>query len=229
MRIIVTTSPRCGSSSDPFLPSFCSSPTTSLRLSSQKASGSRRWFQAPVSGATVEPRAIVTLPGGSPGPPAGPALSAMEGWPLEDEGPRPIVTFFQPRVSQVLVLQGLFSGSEIAARRFLPKSHLSTVIIRDNTSVQRVQDIKLRHIEDSQKKVGGFFDQMKKKFVHDQQTKMTRWKKQYGHYQRMLEQIDQRAQRRLTISNIIVVEQKRSSLSGWNPTLKPERPKQRLK
>ncbi|XP_053861950.1 uncharacterized protein C5orf52 homolog isoform X1 [Malaclemys terrapin pileata] len=60
----------------------------------------------------------------------------------EQKVSRPRVTFFQPRVNQVLVLFSLFNGSEVAVKRFLPKSHLSTVIIRDNTSVQRIQEIK---------------------------------------------------------------------------------------
>ncbi|XP_061458364.1 uncharacterized protein C5orf52 homolog isoform X2 [Rhineura floridana] len=133
-----------------------------------------------------------------------------------EDVPPPQVTFFQPHVGQVLVLFSLFSGGESTLKRFLPKSHLSKVIIRDNTSVQRVQEIKLRHIEDSKRKVGSLCDQMKKKFVHDQQKKMTRWKNQYSRYQRMLEQIDQRAMLKAgTSSSALVEPQKSKSFLGW--------------
>ncbi|XP_042297820.1 uncharacterized protein C5orf52 homolog [Sceloporus undulatus] len=128
------------------------------------------------------------------------------------EGRRPIVTSFQPRVQPELVLFSLFNSGESALRRFLPKSHLSKVIIQDNTSVQRVQEIKLKHIEASKKKVGSMFDQMKKKFLHDQQKKMDRWKKEFHHYQLMLEQIDQRAAMKQSRVTFPVVEVQRSFL-----------------
>lgn len=83
---------------------------------------------------------------------------------------RPRVTFFQPRGSPVIavfrsapprpaparapgrartsrllrpVSCSVFAGSEAAARRFLPKSRISTVIIRDNASAQRLQDLEV--------------------------------------------------------------------------------------
>nr|XP_056715023.1 uncharacterized protein C5orf52 homolog [Euleptes europaea] len=111
----------------------------------------------------------------------------------KDWGPRPVVTFFQPRSDQELVLFSLFGGSETALKRFLPKSHVPNVIIHDNTSVQRIQEIKVRDLDNSQRKIGNHYEHMKKKFLHDQQSKMNRWKKQYSRYQRMLERIDQRA------------------------------------
>ncbi|XP_033030682.1 uncharacterized protein C5orf52 homolog [Lacerta agilis] len=141
---------------------------------------------------------------------------AMEAGRPEDAPPA-VVTFFQPHVGgQVLVLFSLISGSEAVLKRFLPKSHLSKVIIRDNISVQRVHEIKLKHIEESKRKMGNLFDQMMKKFVHDQQKKMNRWKKQYGHYQRMLERIDQRAMLKAHTSNFALPElTKGKDVTGW--------------
>uniref|UniRef100_H9GFL3 Uncharacterized protein n=1 Tax=Anolis carolinensis TaxID=28377 RepID=H9GFL3_ANOCA len=72
-------------------------------------------------------------------------------------------------------LCSLFHTGESAVKRFLPKSHLSKVIIQDNASVQRVQDIKV-----SKRKVGSMLDHMKKTFLHDQQKKMARWRKEAG-------------------------------------------------
>ncbi|XP_026577997.1 uncharacterized protein C5orf52 homolog [Pseudonaja textilis] len=107
------------------------------------------------------------------------------------EAPQPVVTFFQPRDHQVLVLY-----SEAALKRFLPKSHLAKVIIQDNVSVQRVQDIKKQQIERRKKKAENLFDQMKRRFLQNQQKKTFRWKKEYDYYQKMLEEIDQRNQMR---------------------------------
>uniref|UniRef100_A0A674IAP7 Uncharacterized protein n=1 Tax=Terrapene triunguis TaxID=2587831 RepID=A0A674IAP7_9SAUR len=72
----------------------------------------------------------------------------------------------------------LFNGSEMAVKRFLPKSHLSTVIIRDNTSVQRIQEIKVNHLEETRIKTSHFYEHLKKKFTSDQQKKISRWKKE---------------------------------------------------
>uniref|UniRef100_A0A8D2JD45 Uncharacterized protein n=1 Tax=Varanus komodoensis TaxID=61221 RepID=A0A8D2JD45_VARKO len=98
----------------------------------------------------------------------------------EDRGRGGAVPATDPERCSSACRSGEVVGSFESNQRFLPKSHLSKVIIHDNTSVQRVQDIKVRlNIEDSKKKVSIFFDQMKKKFVRDQQKKMTRWKKEY--------------------------------------------------
>nr|XP_034954703.1 uncharacterized protein C5orf52 homolog [Zootoca vivipara] len=148
---------------------------------------------------------------------------AMEAVRPEDAPPA-VVTFFQPHVGgQVLVLFSLISGSEAVLKRFLPKSHLSKVIIRDNISVQRVHEVKLKHIEDSKRKMGNLFDQMMKKFSHDQQKKMNRWKKEYGHYQRMLEKIDQRALLKAHTSNFTLPElTKAKEGTGWRNLSLPQ-------
>ncbi|XP_060105324.1 uncharacterized protein C5orf52 homolog [Heteronotia binoei] len=136
------------------------------------------------------------------------------------DGPRPVVTFFQPRSSQELVLFSLLAGSEAVIRRFLPKSHVSNVIIRDNTSVQRVQEIKLRHLDNSKKKVGSYCEHMKKKFLHDQKTKVNRWKKQYSRYQRMLEKIDQRAMQDVLPTSLLLLNAHKSSAQLQKSILK---------
>ncbi|XP_020656450.2 uncharacterized protein C5orf52 homolog [Pogona vitticeps] len=128
------------------------------------------------------------------------------------DAPRPVVTFFQPRSQEAV---GLYSSIKTPLWKFLPKSNLSKVIIRDNTILQRVQEIKVKHIEESKTKVGNMYDQMKKKFMHDQEKKMTRWKNEYARYQRMLEQIDQRA---LMKKRTSALEPQVSSFTMWKKT-----------
>ncbi|XP_074869336.1 uncharacterized protein C5orf52 homolog [Carettochelys insculpta] len=106
--------------------------------------------------------------------------------------PRPRVTFCQPRVNHVLVLFSLFNGSEMAVKRFLPKSHLSTVIIRDNTSVQRIQEIEVNRLEETRKKTSHFYEHLKKKFMSDQQKKMSRWKKESDKFGKIVQLTSQR-------------------------------------
>nr|XP_060641307.1 uncharacterized protein C5orf52 homolog [Anolis sagrei ordinatus] len=113
------------------------------------------------------------------------------------------------------LLCSLFHKGESAIKRFLPKSHLSKVIIQDNASVQRVQDIKLQHLEDSKRKVGSMLDHMRKTFLHDQQKKMARWRKEYQHYQRMLEKIDQRAQATENLHSFPAPEPAKALFGEW--------------
>nr|KAF6282060.1 hypothetical protein mMyoMyo1_001879 [Myotis myotis] len=56
-------------------------------------------------------------------------------------GTQPQICFLQPRTSQPLVLFSLMNSSEAAVTKFLPKSHLSRVIIRDNLSAQRIYEL----------------------------------------------------------------------------------------
>ncbi|XP_077163913.1 uncharacterized protein C5orf52 homolog [Paroedura picta] len=141
----------------------------------------------------------------------------------KDNVPLPVVTFFQPQASQEPLLFSLFTGNEVALRRFLPKSHISNVIIRDNTSVQRVQEIKLKHLDNSKRKVGNYFEHMKKSFLHDQQNKMNRWKQQYSRYQRMLEKIDQRAMQEATSNHLMLLPAQKSSLHVPKPKQKKKK------
>uniref|UniRef100_A0A8C0HDJ7 Uncharacterized protein n=1 Tax=Chelonoidis abingdonii TaxID=106734 RepID=A0A8C0HDJ7_CHEAB len=81
----------------------------------------------------------------------------------------------------------LFNGSEVAVKRFLPNSHLSTVIIRDNISVQRIQEIKVNHLEETRIKTSHFYEHLKKKFMSDQQKKISRWKKESDKFGKILD------------------------------------------
>nr|XP_016852547.1 PREDICTED: uncharacterized protein C5orf52 homolog [Anolis carolinensis] len=121
-------------------------------------------------------------------------------------------------------LCSLFHTGESAVKRFLPKSHLSKVIIQDNASVQRVQDIKLQHLENSKRKVGSMLDHMKKTFLHDQQKKMARWRKEYQHYQRMLEKIDQRAQAKEHRHSFSAPEAPKAPFGEWEEKTPGEAP-----
>ncbi|XP_062814537.1 uncharacterized protein C5orf52 homolog [Anolis carolinensis] len=147
-----------------------------------------------------------------------------DGGPLPGRHVRPTVTSFQPSGPQELVLYSLFHTGESAVKRFLPKSHLSKVIIQDNASVQRVQDIKLQHLENSKRKVGSMLDHMKKTFLHDQQKKMARWRKEYQHYQRMLEKIDQRAQAKEHRHSFSAPEAPKAPFGEWEEKTPGEAP-----
>ncbi|TFJ97505.1 butyrophilin subfamily 1 member A1-like [Platysternon megacephalum] len=134
----------------------------------------------------------------------------------EQKVSRPRVTFFQPRVNQVLVLFSLFNGSEVAVKRFLPKSHLSTVIIRDNTSVQRIQEIKVNHLEETRIKTSHFYEHLKKKFMSDQQKKISRWKKESDKFGKILELINQRTKNLVIASASLTM---RKSQEGSQKTI----------
>ncbi|XP_034284568.1 uncharacterized protein C5orf52 homolog [Pantherophis guttatus] len=137
---------------------------------------------------------------------------APEGAPL------PVVTFFQPREHQVLVLYSQQTCSEKALKRFLPKSHLAKVIIQDNVSVQRVQEIKKQQIEGRKKKAENLLDQMKRRFLQNQQKKTFRWMKEYSYYQKMLEEIDQRNQMRELGSTLMMKGSQSSSAKPSDKT-----------
>ncbi|KYO31833.1 hypothetical protein Y1Q_0022895 [Alligator mississippiensis] len=105
---------------------------------------------------------------------------------------RPRVTFFQPRGSPVIAVFSVFAGSEAAARRFLPKSRISTVIIRDNASAQRLQDLEAKHLEQRSRKTSHFHEHLRKKFVDEQQRKTSRWRREADKFGRLLELVGQR-------------------------------------
>ncbi|XP_074062454.1 uncharacterized protein C5orf52 homolog [Macrotis lagotis] len=108
------------------------------------------------------------------------------------EGPRdgrPHVAFMQPRHSQVPVLFSLMNASEVAVKKFLPRSHLSRVIIRDNLSAQRLYELEIRAADKTKKKMGHLFDHLKKKFLTDQLRKLIRWRREALPIQRYLESI----------------------------------------
>ncbi|XP_039188626.1 uncharacterized protein C5orf52 homolog [Crotalus tigris] len=131
------------------------------------------------------------------------------------EGAQPVVTFLQPREHQVLVLYSQQTCGEAALKRFLPKSHLAKVIIQDNVSVQRIQEIKVQQIEGRKKKAENLFDQMKRRFLQNQQKKTFRWKKEYSYYQKMLEEIDQQNVLRKLGTMFTSKESPHSSSAPW--------------
>nr|XP_025036106.1 uncharacterized protein C5orf52 homolog isoform X1 [Pelodiscus sinensis] len=112
---------------------------------------------------------------------------------------------------------GLFNSNEMAVQKFLPKSHLSTVIIRDNTSVQRVQEIEVRHLEETQKKTGHFYEHLKKKFTGDQQRKMSRWKKEYDKFGKILDVIGQKTRNLAATSASLTMRQSQEGGRGAAP------------
>ncbi|XP_068937991.1 uncharacterized protein C5orf52 homolog isoform X2 [Petaurus breviceps papuanus] len=102
---------------------------------------------------------------------------------------KPQVVFMQPRNSQAPVLFSLMNASEVAVKKFLPKSHLSRVIIRDNLSAQRVYEMETRAADKTKKKMGHLYDHLKKKFMTDQLKKLNRWRREALPIQRYLESI----------------------------------------
>ncbi|XP_055405676.1 uncharacterized protein C5orf52 homolog [Bubalus kerabau] len=91
-------------------------------------------------------------------------------------GSPPKICFLRPRTAQPLVLFSLMNSSEAAVKKFLPKSHLSRVIIRDNLSAQRIYEMEIRAADKTKKKMNHLYDHLKKKFMTDQLRKLGRWR-----------------------------------------------------
>ncbi|XP_036305507.1 uncharacterized protein C5orf52 homolog [Pipistrellus kuhlii] len=94
-------------------------------------------------------------------------------------GAQPQICFLRPRTSQPLVLFSLMNSSEAAVTKFLPKSHLSRVIIRDNLSAQRMYEMEMKTVDKTKKKMSHLYDHLKKKFLVDQFRKLGRWKREF--------------------------------------------------
>ncbi|XP_069921932.1 uncharacterized protein C5orf52 homolog isoform X1 [Oryctolagus cuniculus] len=73
---------------------------------------------------------------------------------------------------------GVTNSSEAAVKRFLPKNHLSRVIIRDNLSAQRICEMEIRASEKTKKKMSHLHDHLKKKFMLEQLRKLGRWRRE---------------------------------------------------
>ncbi|XP_045682718.1 uncharacterized protein C5orf52 homolog [Phyllostomus hastatus] len=93
-------------------------------------------------------------------------------------GSQPHIVFLRPRTAQPLVLFSLLNSSEAAVTKFLPKSHLSRVIIRDNLNAQRLYEMEIKATEKTKKKMSHLHDHLKKKFMTDQIRKLGRWKRE---------------------------------------------------
>uniref|UniRef100_A0A4W2FB92 Chromosome 5 open reading frame 52 n=1 Tax=Bos indicus x Bos taurus TaxID=30522 RepID=A0A4W2FB92_BOBOX len=93
-------------------------------------------------------------------------------------GSQPKICFLRPRTAQPLVLFSLMNSSEAAVKKFLPKSHLSRVIIRDNLSAQRIYEMEVKAADKTKKKMNHLYDHLKKKFMTDQLRKLGRWRRE---------------------------------------------------
>ncbi|XP_006869369.1 PREDICTED: uncharacterized protein C5orf52 homolog [Chrysochloris asiatica] len=102
-------------------------------------------------------------------------------------GAQPQICFLRPRTSQPLVLFSLMNSSEAATTKFLPKSHLSRVIIRDNLCAQRIFEMEVKASDKTKKKMGHLYDHLKKKFMNDQLRKLGRWKRETSNLQQHLD------------------------------------------
>ncbi|XP_008141040.1 uncharacterized protein C5orf52 homolog [Eptesicus fuscus] len=104
-------------------------------------------------------------------------------------GTQPQICFLRPRTSQPLVLFSLMNSSEAAVTKFLPKSHLSRVIIRDNLSAQRIYELEMKTVEKTKKKMSHLHDHLKKKFLMDQFRKLGRWRREFLSVRQYLDSI----------------------------------------
>ncbi|XP_075389523.1 uncharacterized protein C5orf52 homolog [Tenrec ecaudatus] len=101
-----------------------------------------------------------------------------------DHGPevftesQPQICFLRPRSSAPPVLFSIMNSSEAAVTKFLPKSHLSRVIIRDNLSTQRIFEMETKASDRTKKKMSHLYDHLKKKFMTDQLRKLGRWRRE---------------------------------------------------
>ncbi|KAM5312720.1 uncharacterized protein C5orf52 homolog [Glossophaga mutica] len=102
-------------------------------------------------------------------------------------GTQPHIVFLRPRTAQPLVLFSLMNSSEAAVTKFLPKSHLSRVIIRDNLNAQRLYEMETKTAEKTKKKMSHLHDHLKKKFMTDQIRKLGRWKRESMNIRQYLE------------------------------------------
>ncbi|XP_043835246.1 uncharacterized protein C5orf52 homolog [Dromiciops gliroides] len=136
---------------------------------------------------------------------------------------KPQVVFMQPKHSQAPVLFSLMNASEVAVKKFLPKSHLSRVIIRDNLSAQRVYELETRAADKTKKKMGHLYDHLKKKFMTDQLRKLNRWRREALPIQRYLESIQKYREESMVKPKKKVETPKSSlgkeSISSRKPTL----------
>ncbi|KAL2767503.1 uncharacterized protein WCI35_025711, partial [Daubentonia madagascariensis] len=83
----------------------------------------------------------------------------------------------------------LMNSSEVGVNKFLPKSNLSRVIIRDNLSAQRMYEMEIRASDKTKKKMSHLHDHLKKKFMTDQLRKLGRWKRESMNIQQYLDSI----------------------------------------
>ncbi|MBZ3886507.1 hypothetical protein SUZIE_188295 [Sciurus carolinensis] len=104
-------------------------------------------------------------------------------------GVQPQVYFLRPRTSQPSVLFSIMNSSEATMNKFLPKSHLSRVIIRDNLSAQRIFETEIRASDKTKKKMSHLYDHLKKKFMTDQLRKLGRWRQESMNIQQYLDKI----------------------------------------
>ncbi|ELW66544.1 uncharacterized protein C5orf52 homolog [Tupaia chinensis] len=104
-------------------------------------------------------------------------------------GVQPQICFLRPRSTQSPVFFSIMNSSEAAVKKFLPKSHLSRVIIRDNLSAQRIYEMEIRASEKTKKKMGHLYDHLKKKFMTDQLRKLGRWRRESLGIQQYLDAI----------------------------------------
>ncbi|KAJ1073820.1 hypothetical protein K5549_007058 [Capra hircus] len=86
-------------------------------------------------------------------------------------------------------LCSLMNSSEAAMKKFLPKSHLSRVIIRDNLSAQRIYEMEIRAADKTKKKMNHLYDHLKKKFMTDQLRKLGRWRRESTNIRQYLDTI----------------------------------------
>uniref|UniRef100_A0A8C3YHB2 Chromosome 5 open reading frame 52 n=1 Tax=Catagonus wagneri TaxID=51154 RepID=A0A8C3YHB2_9CETA len=104
-------------------------------------------------------------------------------------GAQPQVCFLRPRNARPPVLFSLMNSSEAAVKKFLPKSHLSRVIIRDNLSAQRIYEMEVKASDKTKKKMGHLYDHLKKKFMTDQLRKLGRWRRESMNIRQYLDSI----------------------------------------
>ncbi|XP_028336329.1 uncharacterized protein C5orf52 homolog [Physeter macrocephalus] len=102
---------------------------------------------------------------------------------------KPQICFLRPRTAQSPVLFSLMNSSEAAVKKFLPKSHLSRVIIRDNLSAQRIYEMEVKASDETKKKMGHLYDHLKKKFMTDQLRKLGRWRRESMNVRQYLDSI----------------------------------------
>ncbi|XP_025789360.1 dual specificity protein phosphatase 18 [Puma concolor] len=113
--------------------------------------------------------------------------------PVADTPISRLCDFFDPiadHIHSVEMKQGrtllLMNSSEAAVKKFLPKSNLPRVIIRDNLSAQRVYEMEIRTSDKTKRKMSHLYDHLKKKFMTDQLRKLGCWRRESMNIQQYL-------------------------------------------
>ncbi|KAM4827478.1 uncharacterized protein C5orf52 homolog [Thomomys bottae] len=102
----------------------------------------------------------------------------FDNWRETSLGAQSRTCFLRPRNEQPLVLFSEITSNEAAAKKCLPKSRLSRLIIRDNLSTLHVPEMEVKAPDKTKERMSHLYDHLKKKFLTEQQRKLEHWRQE---------------------------------------------------